>query len=304
MRKQGWLWASLVPAAAGLLALGATVSADEVHRDSIRRWRQRREERLRADGGWLSVVGLFWLKEGENRFGTSPVCDIRLPPGSARPVAGVFELRNGQTTVRLEPGSAATVAGKPLAGTVALRPDGAGTPDVLEQGRLSMHVIERGGRYGIRVKDPESVARKGFSGLKWFEVDEHYRVVARFVAHPTLKPLKVPNVLGQATTMPSPGYAEFTIAGKKVRLDGVLEEPQAEELFFILRDETSGKETYGAGRFLYSELPKDGKVTLDFNKAYNPPCAFTAYATCPLPPPQNSLPVRIEAGEKAYGAGH
>ena len=110
-------------------------------------------------------------------------------------------------------------------------------------------------------------------------------------------------MLGQTESMPSPGYAEFTLGGKPVRLDGVLEDPHAEQLFFILRDQTSGKETYRAGRFLYADLPKAGKVVLDFNKAYNPPCAFTAYATCPLPPPQNWMPVRVEAGEMAYGKG-
>jgi len=124
-----------------------------------------------------------------------------------------------------------------------------------------------------------------------------YRVEARFVSYPQPKPVKVPNVLGQSESMPSPGYAEFTLNGKAVKLDGVMEDPQAEQLFFILRDQTSGKETYGAGRFLYAELPKAGKIVLDFNKAYSPPCAFTPYATCPLPPPQNWMPVRVEAGE-------
>ena len=170
---------------------------------------------------------------------------------------------------------------------------------MLELGRLSLHVIERGGRLGIRLKDRESPLRKAFTGLSWFPIDERYRVVARFVPYDPPKALKVPNVLGNVTPMPSPGRAEFTIDGKAVQLDGVLEEPDATELFFIFRDQTSGHETYGAGRFLYADLPKDGKLVLDFNKAYNPPCAFTPYATCPLPPPQNRLPVRIEAGRRS-----
>jgi uncharacterized protein (DUF1684 family) len=116
--------------------------------------------------------------------------------------------------------------------------------------------------------------------------------------------VRVPNVLGQMNEMPSPGAVEFTRDGRAIRLDGVLEEEGAQELFFIFRDGTSGKETYGSGRFLYAPLPKDGRIVLDFNKAYNPPCAFTPYATCPLPPPQNRIPIRIEAGEKAYGQGH
>jgi hypothetical protein len=187
---------------------------------------------------------------------------------------------------------------------VTLRPDSTGSPDVLEMGALSLTVIERGGRLGIRLKDRNSPVRKAFTGLRWFEIDEDYRVEARWVSHPQPKPVKVPNVLGQTEAMPSPGYAEFTLGGKSVRLDGVLEDPHAEQLFFILRDRTSGKETYGAGRFLYADLPQGGKVVLDFNKAYNPPCAFTPYATCPLPPPQNWMPVRVEAGELAYGKGH
>jgi hypothetical protein len=186
-----------------------------------------------------------------------------------------------------------------------MRPDVAGAPDVLEMGTLSMNVIKRGDKYGIRLKDKNSAVRRGFLGLKWFDVKEDYRVEARFVSYPQPKPVKVPNVLGQSESMPSPGYAEFTLNGKAVKLDGVMEDPQAEQLFFILRDQTSGKETYGAGRFLYADLPKGGKVVLDFNKAYNPPCAFTPFATCPLPPPQNWMPVRVEAGEMAYGkAGH
>ncbi len=292
------------PILIGLAAFAGPVTADEAYRAAVRKWRQDRETRLRADGGWLTVAGLFWLKEGENRFGTGAACDIVLPPGSTAPVAGVFTLANGRTSVRLEAGASGLIGGQPVKGAVALRPDTSGPPDVLEIGRLSLHVIERDGRYGIRLKDRDSAIRKGFTGLRWFEVDEGYRVVARWVAYPDLKPLKVPNVLGRTGTMPSPGYAEFKLGGKLVRLDGVLEEPQADELFFILRDQTSGKETYGAGRFLYAELPKDGKVTLDFNKAYNPPCAFTPFATCPLPPPQNWLPLRVEAGERVYGAGH
>ena len=124
---------------------------------------------------------------------------------------------------------------------------------------------------------------------------------ARFVPHPELKPIAVPNILGQVEKMPSPGYAVFELGGREHRLEGVFEEPGATELFFIFKDKTSGQETYPAGRFLYSGLPKDGTLVLDFNKAYNPPCAFTDYATCPLPPKQNWLEARVAAGELRYG---
>jgi len=286
-------------------AMVPLAAADEAYRAEVRKWRADREARLKADGGWLTVAGLFWLKEGENRFGTDPAGDIVLPAGSAPAKAGVFTLKGERVTVSLLPGASGRLGGKPVVGAAALRADTSGASDVLEMGELSMNVIERGGRLGIRLKDRNNPARKSFTGLKWFDVKEEYRVEARWVAYPEPKPINVPNILGQIEAMPSPGYAEFTLAGKPLRLDGVLEEPHAEELFFIFRDQTSGKETYGAGRFLYSGLPKGGKVVLDFNKGYNPPCAFTDYATCPLPPPQNRMPIRVEAGERAYGkAGH
>jgi len=192
------------------------------------------------------------------------------------------------------------VGGESLDGPRVLRSDQSSRPDVVELGPVSFYVIKRGDRYGVRVKDRNSRARREFAGLRWYEVKEGYRVEAKWVSYPHPRPIQVPNVLGEVAAMPSPGYAEFELDGQRVRLDGVLEDPTSLDLFFILRDETSGKETYGAGRFLYSELPKQGRVVLDFNKAYNPPCAFTAYATCPLPPKQNWLPVKVEAGEMAY----
>lgn len=288
------LWTVAVAAA---LAQGA--SADETYRAAVLEWREQREARLKADGGWLSVAGLSWLKPGENRFGTDKAAAVVLPQGSGPATAGSFELKGGETTVRLAPGTSATMAGLPLAGSAVLRPDSA---DVVELGRVSLQVIERGGRYGIRLRDKNAAARREFTGCRWYDVKEDYRIEAKWVAYPQPRPLKVPNILGQTESMPSPGYAEFTVGGTLVRLDGVLETTQSSQLWFILRDQTSGKETYPAGRFLYADLPKGGKLTLDFNKAYNPPCAFTAFATCPLPPPQNWMPVRIEAGELNYGS--
>lgn len=291
-------------AVVAVAGLASPATADEAYRAEVQKWREDRETRLKADGGWLTLAGLFWLKEGPNRFGTDPAGDIVLPEGSAPAKTGVFELTGEQVTVALQPGASGRIGGKAVSGATPMRPDTFGSPDVLETGTLTMSVIKRGDRYGIRLKDKNSPVRKGFTGLKWFDIQEAYRVEARWVSYPQPKPVKVPNVLGQTESMPSPGYAEFTLGGKPVRVDGVLEDPNAEQLFFILRDQTSGKETYGAGRFLYADLPKAGKVVLDFNKAYSPPCAFTPYATCPLPPPQNWMPVRVEAGEMAYGKGH
>jgi hypothetical protein len=286
-------------ALAALLALAG--SADEAYRASVLVWRAQREARLTAEDGWLSLAGLFWLKEGSNTLGAAKTNAIVLPPGSAPALVGSFDLKLGKVTARIESGAAVTAAGRTVT-LMELRPDTTGTPDVLKVGRLSLYVIERGGRLGVRVKDPESETRRRFGGLRWFPVREEYHVTARFVRHPVPIKIAVPNILGQVEEMPSPGSVTFTLAGKDWRLDPVLEEPDAKELFFIFRDETAGHETYPAGRFVYAPLPEGATVDLDFNKAYSPPCAFTAFATCPLPPKQNRLPLRIEAGE--LYAGH
>jgi len=286
---------------AGLASWGAVPSraADAVYSTEVQAWRQNREAGLKADGGWLTVAGLFWLKEGPNRFGSASDNDIVLP-ASAPARGGRFQVKGPAVTVRFEPGVAAQVEGRTVAQTV-LHADTRGPAEVVTLGPLRMHVIERGGRLAIRLKDMNAEARRAFTGLHWFPVDERYHITARFVPHRGLKPLAVPNILGQVEKMPSPGYAVFEMDGREHRLAGVFETPGATELFFIFKDETSGKETYPSGRFLHSALPKDGHLVLDFNKAYNPPCAFTAYATCPLPPRENWLGRRIEAGELRYG---
>ena len=279
------------------LVLAFVAAANSPYVADVEQWRTKREERLKADGGWLTVSGLFWLKDGANTFGSAPGNDIVLP-AVAPARAGVIAFSGGKATVRAEPGVRILSGDKPVT-AMELRADTAsGGPDVLVLGPLSLQVIERGGRYGIRMKDNESARRRAFAGLDWYPVSEAHRVVARFVAHPAPTTIAVANVLGQEDQMASPGYVVFKIGDREVRLDPVLEEPDAKELFFIFKDQTAGRDTYPAGRFLYTDLPKDGAVTLDFNKAVSPPCAFTAYATCPLPPPQNRLPVRIEAGEK------
>ncbi|SPF54151.1 conserved exported hypothetical protein [Candidatus Sulfopaludibacter sp. SbA4] len=264
-----------------LLAAVAAVAVS-AYQSEIAEWRRARETALNADGGWLSVSGLFWLHEGANRFGKDPSNDIVLPDGAAH--AGLFELHQGKVT--------ATVDGR----TQQVAPDSA---DVVKVGRLNLFLIKRGDKFGIRLKDPDSEYRREFHGIEYFPANERYRVTARFVAERRTIPIL--NILGQTEASECPGYAVFRLQGQELRLYPILEEPGAKELFYIFRDQTTGKETYGAGRFLYSDLPKDGQVTLDFNKAYNPPCAFTPYATCPLPPKENHLAVRIEAGEKKYG---
>jgi hypothetical protein len=263
------------------LLAGAALFAASTYQEEITQWRRAREAELRKDGGWLTVTGLFWLRDGSNRFGTDKSNDIVLPEGPAH--AGAFDLRNGKVTVTMD------------GHTRVIAPDSAGTVAV---GRLSLSVIRRGPGIAIRVRDPASQARRDFHGLDYFPVSEEYRVTARFVAQP--RKIQIDNVLGQSAPMDSPGYVVFRLHGRELRLFPVFEAPGT-SLFFVFRDQISGKETYGGGRFLDADLPREGQVVLDFNKAYNPPCAFTRYATCPLPPQENRLGARIEAGEKNYG---
>ena len=269
-------WGVILPAIAGVALLGAASYQTE-----IAEWRRHREDNLKRDGGWLTVSGLFWLHEGVNTFGRDAGNEIVLPDGAGR--AGAFELKNGKVTVKMDG---------------AERELWAESLDAAKVGRLSLFVIKRSDKYAIRLKDPESQYRREFHGIAYFPAAVEYKVTAKWV--PAAEKIPILNMVGQTELMESPGYAVFDLHGSPYRLRPVLETPDAKELFYIFRDQTSAKETYGAGRFLYSAMPRDGQVELDFNKAYNPPCAFTPYATCPLPPQENKLPVRIEAGEKKY----
>lgn len=287
-----------------LAALGALGAAPPpgAYRATIDTWRAQREATLRSEEGWLAVAGLFWLRAGDNRLGVAAENEIVLPAGSAPARAGTLTLKAGRVFVRLEPGVAATVGGLPVS-EGELRPDEPGPADVLALGRLRLTIIERSGRHGLRVKDPENARRRAFTGLRWYPVHENYRVQGRFVPAAGKRTVAVPNVLGDLLEMPSPGHVEFTLHGRALRLDPVLEQG-SDQLFFIFRDTTAGKETYGAGRFLYADPPVGGTVTLDFNRAYSPPCAYTDFATCPLPPKQNRLGVAIAAGEKQPPGAH
>jgi uncharacterized protein (DUF1684 family) len=184
-----------------------------------------------------------------------------------------------------------------------LASDAGGGQDVIELGELRMWVIERGGRFAIRLRDFNAARYKNYKGLKFYRPREELRVKAEYVPFEIPKILKLATMVGTEAEMISPGYLTFRLDGRDLRLD-VFGEPESNELFIILRDETSGDETYGACRYMTASLLEDGAVDLNFNRAHNPPCAYTPYATCPLPPPQNELPVRIEAGEKRYTKGH
>jgi uncharacterized protein (DUF1684 family) len=268
----------------------------------IETWRARRVARLTAPDGWLSVVGLFWLDEGDNAVGSAPGSRVALP-ARAPASAGTIRLESGRAAFRPASGATILVDGKPPAGTsIALRSDADGTPTMVEAGGVSFYLISRQDRLAVRVKDPESEARRGFRGITAFPIDPSWRIEARVEQGTAPTPIAVPNVLGKETSEPSPGTLVFDRAGKTYRLTPVLEQGET-DWFVIFADATNGRETYGAGRFLYVAPPVDGKTVIDFNKAYNPPCVFTDFATCPLPPPQNRLPIRVEAGEKEYGHG-
>jgi uncharacterized protein (DUF1684 family) len=291
-----------------LFLLGAVLAAapsarsiDPGYAHEIDGWRAKREEGLRAPDGWLAVVGLHWLREGTSTIGSAKGSDVLLPL-SAPPRVGTIDFTNGRAVIHVAPGVTVKSQDKPVA-ELELHSDKGGKPDVLEIGAVRMYVIDRGGRHALRVKDPESAQRRNFRGLEWYPVREDLRIRARFTPYDPPKKIPIANVVGMVDPLPSPGYVTFQLDGRELRLEPVLEEPDAKELFYIFRDATAGRDTYPAGRFLYSEMPKDGQVVLDFNKAYSPPCAFTSFATCPLPPRQNRLDVRIEAGEKKP-AGH
>jgi len=266
-----------------VVLFGGLAFAVTTYQSEMADWRRAREAALKAEGGWLSVAGLFWLHDGPNRFGKDPGNDIVLPDGPDK--AGAFTLKDGKVTVTSVDGATRQVE--------------LDSKDAVKVGRLSLYAIKRSTKYGIRLKDPDSEYVHAFHGIEYYAPNEAYKVKARFVAEPRKIPIL--NIIGQTEDSECPGYAVFNLQGKEFRLYPIIEEPGARELFYMFRDQTSGKETYGAGRFLYSAMPVSGEVTLDFNKAYNPPCAFTPFATCPLPPKENHLAVRLEAGEKKYG---
>lgn len=280
-------------------------ATSDVYQHSIEQWRAQRIAKLTAPDGWLSLIGLEWLQEGANKVGTATDNDIVLQAGPAH--LGVITLdKSGQVRIKLDKSSAATVDGKPadeatLIDDMHVATDAA--PTQVAFGTASFYVIDREGRKALRVKDPDAATRRHFLGIDYFPIDPSWRIVAEWVPFDPPHDLKMGSVIGTIDTVKVPGKAVFTRDGHTYELLPYQEEPGG-ELFFVLADRTSGHETYGAARFLYAALPQNGKVVLDFNKAYNPPCSFTPFATCPLAPPENRLDLRIAAGEKKYRGGH
>jgi uncharacterized protein (DUF1684 family) len=282
-------------AVAALVASTLALAADPEHAKSVEAWRARVDKNLRADNGWLTLAGRFQMKPGDNTFGTGEKNDIVFPKGLGPERIGVIHVAPGTVTVKLAPGVTMTKDGAPF--TERVMGTNTDKRDWVTMGRAAMHVIEREGRYILRLADNESPVRSGFQGRVWYDVNDAYWVDAKFVPYPPGKKVAIVNVLDELSDEPSPGYVEFKLGGKVQRLDVVGDD---EGLFMIFRDETAGKTTYKPGRFLYVEKkPEPNKpFKLDLNRAYNPPCAFSEYTTCPLPPEQNILKVKVEAGKK------
>jgi uncharacterized protein len=279
------------------LTLLATSAQAPASRAVLEKYRHDRLEELTAPNGWLAVRGLFWLHEGANPAGSDPSFEIRLPSRAPKRL-GVFTLADRAVSFTADPAAVVTSAGKTVS-SLTLDPRGGEQSAIVAAG-VSLFVIRRGDKIGLRMLDPESPQRKGFAGLTYFPLAPAYHVQAAFRPYDKPKQVPVPNVLGQLVSMESPGYVEFTIKGQAYRLEPVYETPGHEDLFFIFKDLTSKTETYEAGRFLHTPLPQNGIVDLDFNRAYNPPCAFTEFATCPLPIKENQLNARIAAGELRF----
>ncbi len=260
------------------------------HAAEVEAWRAGRYAHLRQDHSWLTLAGLGWLKPGVNRVGSAADADVVLPSGPAE--AGTVTLTDRGPVAD----GSFTHDGRPVTG-LPLETDANGEPTLLELGPLHLCVIERGGRLAIRTWDTESARRRDFTGVDHWPVDPAWRLVARYEPTPGTT-LAVPDVLGFVEEEPSPATVAFGIADDTYRLQGLQGGPNG-ELWLVFADATNGHETYGGGRFLYTPAPEpDGTVIVDFNRAYNPPCVFSPYATCPLPWPANHLPIRIEAGER------
>lgn len=279
------------------LLLALAPAADDYGR-SIAEWRAAREARLKSDTGWLTVAGLVWLEKSTNTIGSAPSSDVVLP-SSVPASVGTITMKGKAVEFTAASGVTPTSDGKPVR-RILLEPD----ETEVTIGPVTFLVIERAGRLGVRIRDKNAPARKRFSGLEWYPIDPKWRVRARLVPPSTPRRQPIPTILGDQIEMESAGQLVFTLDGRELRLEALFDSDERKELFVMFKDRTNGDETYGAGRYMYLALPVDGYVDLDFNKAYNPPCAFTDFATCPLPPSRNWLPIPVPAGEKKYTAGH
>jgi len=269
----------------------------DAYKNEMEKWDQNRVKSLKSESGWLNIVGLFWLKEGENTFGSGKENTIIFPDGKADEKLGTFILKDGLVSLNIISNVKVFCDNKPFSGGIIFD-EKMDTTIVLSYKTLRWFIIKRGDKYGVRLRDLESDALKNFTHIDRFPVDPKWKINAIYEAPLKEKTIPINDVIGLTTETPFGGTLLFEIEGQKFQLDATLED---NELFIVFADETTGNETYGGGRFLYVDKPSDGNtVILDFNKAYNPPCSFTNFATCPLPPAQNKLAISISAGEKLY----
>lgn len=265
--------------------------------DELQQWRQEAEDNLRAAESWLSLLGLFWFEEGDNKSGSAEDNSLVFPVGTAPEYFANFILNNGQVSVIPNP-DVGLMIDKSKVEEMVLQPDSSGNPSELRLGSLVMHVVERGQRFGLRVWDTNNPNRTSFPGRKWFSPSNEFRINATYTAYDPPKTLPIENILGDISDGTIVGQVSFELNGISCRLEA-LEGTQG-RLFIIFKDETHHDDTYPGGRYLHTDAPTNGEIEIDFNRAYNPPCAFTNYATCSLPPAKNVLKVSITAGEKYF----
>lgn len=263
--------------------------------EETKKWRQGLDDSLRRENSWLALTGLFWLKEGKNSIGSDPDCDIVLPTEAAPQNAGIITLDRESVLLQAGYEIGFKVDGQLVEETV-LQPDTSGSPSMLTFGQLTLVAIQRGQQYGIRLWDNTRSERINFPGRLWYSIKPDYLIMAEYTAYDPYKTMPIASTSGGDQSVSVVGSLIFEISGTNCKLDA-FEGPEG-GLFVIFTDKTRTDETYPAGRYLTTVKPELGKVRLDFNRTYNPPCAFTAYATCPLAPPQNHLPVWIPAGEQ------
>jgi len=267
----------------------------------VEQWHQKRIERLEADDGWLNLVGRTWLKPGENKFGSAKDNDVVIESEKVPDYMGVFIFQDSTVTMKVNDGVEVLFNGNPVKEMIMIGDDKK-EMTVFQYGPIKWNLIVRNELYGIRFRDLESEFVKSFSGIERFPVNEDWKITAKFEAYNPPKKMVVPNVLGQVDEELSPGAIVFTGDNQTYRIESI---DAGDKLWFIFADGSSGKETYGGGRFLYTDkADSTGKVIVDFNKAYNPPCVLTKFATCPLPPAENYIELRITAGEKMWGGHH
>ncbi len=291
---------SLSTVAAGAAAVFV---GEPEHVREVERLRTERLEQLTAPDGWLALVGLHFLQPGDNRVGHGAANDVVLAGGPAE-LGTVTVTADGRVTLRPLAGHDVRVDGRDVSGVVELRVEvGTVKPSLVTTGTLTFFAIERGGRKALRVRDTAAPTRTHFAGLDYFPIDPRWRIEARWLPYERARMVPLTNILGQAEMTVMPGRAVFDFEGRTYELLAI-DEGDADTLFFVISDATSGRETYGAARFLYAARPTGDTIVLDFNLLYNPPCAFTAFATCPLPPKENRLPFAIPAGEKNYRSGN